>query len=127
MLNFCFECACVVVHRHISHKRGTTVLSMCAYPDVCDIVSGNPVLTCAEARVNDGLCGKAGKWFKPKQQKVTDMKLTEKQREQMLEAAKPLIKWMNENVHPECTAYVEHDKVKLMETSAVEITNEFIV
>ena len=35
------------------------------------------------------------------------MTITEKQQEEMLEAAKPLIRWLNENCHPHCTARVD--------------------
>jgi hypothetical protein len=34
------------------------------------------------------------------------MSITEKQRDEMLEAAKPLMKWLAENFHPHTTAIV---------------------
>ena len=45
---------------------------------------------------------------------------------QMLEAAKPLIKWMNDNCHPHCTAQVDQVSVELVEGIATNRTEEFL-
>lgn len=58
--------------------------------------------------------------------KTTTMKLTEEQQGQMLEAAKPLIKWMNDNCHPHCSANVDQNTVELTEGIAMERTDEFV-
>jgi hypothetical protein len=55
------------------------------------------------------------------------MTLKEGQLEELLEAAKPLIKWMNENCHPHCTAIVDQQKVELLEGIATNRTDEFLV
>lgn len=44
----------------------------------------------------------------------------------MLEAAKPLIQWMNENCHPHCTAIVDSTTIELTEGIAMNFTNEFV-
>ena len=49
------------------------------------------------------------------------MIIKEEQRVAMLEAAKPLIKWMNENCHPHCEAIVDSTGVRLVEV--IEPTN----
>ncbi len=54
------------------------------------------------------------------------MNLNEKQRHEMLEAAKPLIKWMNDNFHPHGVAMVDQGGVELTESICIETTNEFI-
>ena len=54
------------------------------------------------------------------------MILTNEQFDQMLEAAKPLIKWMNDNCHPHCTAHVNHVAVELTEGIATNRTEEFL-
>ena len=54
------------------------------------------------------------------------MILTNKQTDEMLEAAKPLIKWINENGHPHCTALVDTNSVELTEGVATRRTDEFI-
>lgn len=54
------------------------------------------------------------------------MTVTEEKKAQMLEAAKPLIKWMNENCHPHCTAHVDHCVVELTEGVATNRTDEFL-
>jgi hypothetical protein len=46
------------------------------------------------------------------------MTLTREQFEAMLEAAKPLLKWMNENCHPECSFRVTTSHVELSENIA---------
>jgi len=54
------------------------------------------------------------------------MKITEKQRLEMLEAAKPLIKWMNENCHPHTEANIDCNTVTLTEGIATVRTDEYI-
>jgi len=54
------------------------------------------------------------------------MIITPEQFDLMLEAAKPLIKWMNENCHPHCTARVDQYRVELMEGIATNQTEEFL-
>lgn len=54
------------------------------------------------------------------------MKLTSEQLAALLEASKPLIKWLNENTHPHCKALVENDRVTLTEDLASHITTEFV-
>jgi hypothetical protein len=44
----------------------------------------------------------------------------------MLEAAKPLLKWINEECHPHCTVIVRNDMVVLSEDVAVVPTAEFV-
>lgn len=55
-----------------------------------------------------------------------DMTITEEQQLTMLEAAKPLIKWMNENCHPNCTALVDQMRIELVEGIATNATEEFM-
>lgn len=43
------------------------------------------------------------------------MTLTKEQCDQMLDAAKPLIRWLNENCHPHCEATVTTTTVELVE------------
>lgn len=54
------------------------------------------------------------------------MIISEKQREQLLEAAKPLIKWLNENCHPHCQVVVDIGSAELTEAIARAVTEEFI-
>lgn len=54
------------------------------------------------------------------------MKTTEDQRKAMLEAAKPLMQWMNENCHPHCSARVDKNTVELVEGIATGRTDEFL-
>ena len=54
------------------------------------------------------------------------MTITEQQRKEMLEAAKSLIKWMNENCHPHCTAHVDQNTVELTEGIATDRTDEYL-
>ena len=56
----------------------------------------------------------------------TKMAFTNDKRQEMLEAAKPLIKWMNENCHPHCKAIVDQIDVRLTEGIACVGTNEFL-
>lgn len=54
------------------------------------------------------------------------MILTQEQQQQMLEAAKPLIKWLNENCNPHCTAHVDQNTIELTEGVATNRTDEFL-
>ena len=54
------------------------------------------------------------------------MILTEYQRDEILEAAKPLIKWLNENCHPHCTAHVDQTTIEIMEGIANIQTDEYL-
>ena len=54
------------------------------------------------------------------------MIITEEQQAEMLEAAKPLMKWMSDNCHPMCVAHVEIDTVTLAEDIARTSTMDFI-
>lgn len=58
--------------------------------------------------------------------KVCRMKLTPKKRRELLEAAKPLIKWMAENCHPHCIARVNQVSVELLVSVASRRTQEFL-
>lgn len=44
----------------------------------------------------------------------------------MLEAAKPLIKWLNDNCHPHCYAEVDNRRIVLTEGIATAGTEEFL-
>ncbi len=52
--------------------------------------------------------------------------LDEQQKASLLVAAKPLIKWMNENVHPHCSVIVDHTTVELLEGQLMHSTHEFL-
>lgn len=54
------------------------------------------------------------------------MTITKEQQEQMLEAAKPLIKWLNENCHPHCLALLDQNTVEITEKIATHRTDEFL-
>ena len=54
------------------------------------------------------------------------MTITKEQSEQILEAAKPLIQWINENCHPHTKITVDHTSVELMEGVATNRTVEFL-
>ena len=54
------------------------------------------------------------------------MVLTEKQVDEMLDAARPLMKWLSENCHPHCTALVDNVRVELAEVIAANTTGEFL-
>jgi len=54
------------------------------------------------------------------------MILTKEQTAAMLEAAKPLMKWLSDNCHPHCEARVEQGSVELTEGIARQTTEEFI-
>lgn len=53
------------------------------------------------------------------------MTITKEQSAEMLEAAKPLMKWLNKNAHPHTQIVVEHADVFLLEGIAHERTLEF--
>lgn len=54
------------------------------------------------------------------------MTISKEKLDEMLEIAKPLIKWMNENCHPHCVAHVDQVSVILLEEIAGNKTTEFI-
>ena len=54
------------------------------------------------------------------------MTITEEQLGSLLEAAKPLIKWMNENCHPHCSAHVNQNTVEITEGKGKTRTDEFL-
>lgn len=54
------------------------------------------------------------------------MTLTKEQQQAMLEAAKPLISWLNANCHPHCAAHVDSTTIELMEGIATNRTEEFL-
>lgn len=54
------------------------------------------------------------------------MVLTDEQRDQLLEAAKPLIRWINENCHPHVRVLVECDGARVSEDLVSVQTEEFI-
>lgn len=54
------------------------------------------------------------------------MILTKEQIGEMKELAKPLVKWMNDNLHPHTTVIVETTGVSIHEALAAEIITEFL-
>ena len=54
------------------------------------------------------------------------MKLNPEQTETLLESAKPLMKWLNENCHPGCIINMTSRSVGVSEILAVRITDEFL-
>jgi hypothetical protein len=54
------------------------------------------------------------------------MSITEKQRDEMLEAAKPLMKWLAENFNPHTTAIVHAAHIELLEGLATNGTIEYV-
>lgn len=54
------------------------------------------------------------------------MNLTEQQRKEMFELAKPLIKWLNDHCHPHCNIVIENDSVELNEGQCAFVTQEFV-
>ena len=54
------------------------------------------------------------------------MILSKDQNDELLEVAKPLIKWLNENCHPHCSATVDCGSVRLAEDIATNKTEEYI-
>lgn len=55
------------------------------------------------------------------------MNLTEADKIKFEEAAKPLIKWMAENVHPHTTTIVDSTSAELLEGISIVKTEEYIV
>jgi ABC-type phosphate/phosphonate transport system substrate-binding protein len=58
--------------------------------------------------------------------KEIPMVLPDEKSAEMLEAAKPLIKWMNENTHPHCEITVTTNCAELKEGVTSERTDEYI-
>jgi hypothetical protein len=56
--------------------------------------------------------------------KGREMYLQEKQREEMLEAAKPLMAWLKKNCHPHCVANVWQASIELYEGIATNRLKE---
>lgn len=56
----------------------------------------------------------------------TLMILTKEQAEQLLEASKPLMKFLAENFHPHVIVLVENDNAQIVECSARVQCNDFI-
>ncbi len=54
------------------------------------------------------------------------MTISDKQSAEMLEAAKPLLKWLNDNCHPHCRIIIDPDTVELVESAAVNKCSEFL-
>jgi hypothetical protein len=54
------------------------------------------------------------------------MTITQEQNDEMLEAAKPLIKWLNDNCHPHCTAHVCQNEIELTEGVARNRTDVYL-
>lgn len=54
------------------------------------------------------------------------MVLTNEERDAMLEASKPLMKWMSENCHPHAVVHVDSNRVELLEGIAAHGTDEFL-
>ncbi len=54
------------------------------------------------------------------------MTLTKEQIDQMHEAAKPLLEWINENCHPHCEIHVCPGSVELVEGVAFVPDDSFI-
>lgn len=54
------------------------------------------------------------------------MTITKEKSDEMLEAAKQLIQWMNQNCHPHCECIVDLTTVRLVEGIAMNKTEEFI-
>ena len=54
------------------------------------------------------------------------MVISEEQRSSMLEAAKPLIQWMNENCNPHCAARVDQNTIELTKGVTTNRTDEFL-
>jgi len=52
--------------------------------------------------------------------------MKENNKDLLLEAAKPLIEYLNNNYHPHCKIIVECDSVEVLEGVEVSVTKEFI-
>jgi len=59
-------------------------------------------------------------------QQITTMTITKEQSAEMLEAAKPLIQWINENCHPHTQIILDQTHVQLLEGVASNMTKEFL-
>lgn len=55
------------------------------------------------------------------------MTITEKKHQEMVELAKPLVKWMNDNLHPHTVIIIETNGVQLLEGIIGHPITEFIV
>lgn len=55
-----------------------------------------------------------------------NMEITEKQRQEMLEAARPLLKWHNDNCHPHCRLIVDANTIELIEGVATNSTDDYL-
>ena len=53
-------------------------------------------------------------------------KFTPEQQQTLIDAAEPLIKWLNENRHPHCHARVDQDSVTVSEDVVRSIPGEFV-
>lgn len=49
-----------------------------------------------------------------------------KQRDQFIKACKPVIKWMNDNVHPHHTVIITHTDAELLEGEIAYRTEKFL-
>ena len=54
------------------------------------------------------------------------MILKPEQIDEMMKAAIPLIKWINDNCHPHCRVIADQSDVELVESMAHDMTLEFI-
>jgi hypothetical protein len=54
------------------------------------------------------------------------MIISKEQSKEMLEASKPLIKWMNDNCHPYCECLVDCASIRLVEGVTIQKTEEFL-
>ena len=54
------------------------------------------------------------------------MKIKKEQADEMLEKAKPLIKWLNDNCHPHTDIVVTHLSAELKESVSIVRTTEFL-
>jgi hypothetical protein len=57
---------------------------------------------------------------------IKAMILTPEQFAELLEASKPLMKWISDNCHPHCFALVDYCRVTLSEEAGSNLTTEFI-
>jgi hypothetical protein len=54
------------------------------------------------------------------------MSITEKHRDEMLDAAKPLMRWLAENFHPHTMAIMHAVHIELLEGIATNSTLEYV-
>jgi len=52
--------------------------------------------------------------------------IDKKKRAEMLQAAEPLMKWLNDNCHPHCNIIVKSDSVELVEEVCRMTSYKFI-